>query len=175
MWIARMENGQTFTQKDYDFAFLDHSKINSLQLLHNGRFFTITRGNKSQVLLQQRISTSDLHYTTGKVTKKYIGQTIFCVKDNIGRCVGWGIDHEKRAVLYLDFVGLEPTKAFYDFNFKIDEVIDNNQTRVFVTELDVRKKKPDEWTCSSCAVINTQEDKLCHYCKAPRRSGEGKK
>ena len=174
MWIARMENGDTLTQNDYDYSYLDHSKINSLQLLYNGRFFTVTRGNKTQVLIFQGVSQSYQPLKGGKSWSEHVGSRIYCVKDHISRCVGWGLNFKNGTAYYVDFIAYEPKDAFHHFNFRREEIVDNNKTKVFVSELDVRKRKASEWTCVSCAVINTDKDKQCHYCKAPRRIGEDK-
>lgn len=169
MWIARMENGETYTQKDYDYPALDHSKIKSLQLFYRGKFFTITRGNNTQLLMFQGRSHSYQPLANVKSWSEHVGSRIFCVKDHISRCVGWDINFKTGVVCYIDFIAYEPRDAFHFFHWKRDEVVDNNKTKVFVSELDVRKKKANEWSCKSCAVINTDKDKVCFYCGTPRR------
>jgi hypothetical protein len=125
MWIARLENGITLTEKDYDYLYLDHSKIVSLQLLFNGRYLTVTRANPTQVLIQEKAGASYVEFGTGKrFPDKIIGKRIYCIQNNLGLAKGWVVDYINNVFHPVEFVALEPRVGLYYWNFELDKVED---------------------------------------------------
>ena len=136
MWIARMENGTTFNKKNTDFLCIEHNKIVSLQLLFGGKYFTLTRGNKTQPLIVENISYSNLPLSgKGKVTHGHLGVRIYCIKNSWGHATGWQINYKTANVSFFEMILFEPRTGLYNYNFCQDEIIDSGHVKLCLYEM----------------------------------------
>lgn len=95
IWLARLKNGDTITQKEKDFIELPLGDITSMQLLFKNTYFTLSKGHETHRFIQQRFNKKHFYMRRGVVSKPFlVGQHILCVYNNRGDAIGWEINFE---------------------------------------------------------------------------------
>lgn len=105
-WIIRYKSGKTVTQKDEDYADLEHDKITSLQLKYRGTYYTISKTDDSQRFFQQRagLKMMGINRDTSNIKQlPLIKQHILCIYNNAGDCIGWEIDYRTQEVKEVNY------------------------------------------------------------------------
>lgn len=108
MWIARLSNGDTKTEKDFEaeekrYEHLPLDMVVSLQVPFNGNYVTVTRANDTQVLIQQKLqrttSSSD-KLPEGHPLKSnpHVETVIFCIMNKEGYAIGWAMNFEDNTI-----------------------------------------------------------------------------
>ena len=116
MWIARLSNGNSVSEKKFreqglSYSDLDLTKVTSLQLLFKGNVLTVSRANDTQFLLQEKVAdknmmlkqeiltnadgTISFKITTGDMWEVALAeQLIYCIYNSNGDAIGWWVNHQ---------------------------------------------------------------------------------
>lgn len=113
MWIARLSNGDSITEnkwtsKGKSFEDINKRDIQSLQILFYGIYFTVTRANDSQFLVQEKAGRGNILLKNRMLKNKETGeeikveipqdipleeQIIYCVYNSNGDAMGWAVNY----------------------------------------------------------------------------------
>jgi len=86
MWIARLNNGQTITEKQCLFDWLPLENITSLQILLGGHYLTVSRTNDTQRLCMLRGGVKNI---LTQECNHGVFMLVFGVYNWWGECRGW--------------------------------------------------------------------------------------
>lgn len=94
MWIIHYKNGLTINEKmGIDYLKIDHADVVSAQILFNGTYYTVTRANDSQRIIQLKSGLSMQKMSGLHFDIKLAKRLLFCVYNQEGDAMGWEVDY----------------------------------------------------------------------------------